>query len=80
MGWLSKLWATFRDSEKETTIVIGLTAGMFVLTYLVAYLLIAFISWDLAWIAETTAGGRFCFIVVPPVLVGFFNLVTGRFF
>lgn len=79
MGWLSKLWATFRDNEKEATIVVGILAGMFALTYLVSYLLIAFISWDFAWIARTSPGGRFCFVIVPPILVGFFNLLTGRF-
>ncbi len=79
MKWLSKLWATFRDSEKETTIIVALVLAMFSLSYLIGYLFVAFILWDLGWLGHTDIVGRIIFLFGVPAGTLLIDLIRGRF-
>jgi hypothetical protein len=76
--WLSKLWETFRDSEKETTIVAALVLAMFGLSYLIGYLFMAFILWDLGWLGHTDIVGRVIFLFGVPAGAMLIDFIRDR--
>lgn len=77
--FLKRWWNGLTDYGKEQVLVGMVIAVALSLMYLVRYLVLAAIFWDLGWFVDAGALGRTSFLVGTPLIGIVMNMILGDY-